>query len=100
MNTAPLTAQEIGERGRALYDRDIRARVEPGNLGKFLVLDVDTGEYEIDADQIAAFDRATARNPSENRYLIRIGFVTAHAIDSRLTMDILDGPPFTLAPVG
>lgn len=86
MNTAPLTAQEIGERGRALYERAIRARVEPGNLGKFLVLDVDTGEYEIDADQIAAFDRAIARNPSGNRYLIRIGSSAAHRLGGHMTI--------------
>lgn len=86
MNIPTLSAQEIGERGRALYDRDIRPHVESGNIGKFLVLDVDTGEYEIDTDQMAAFDRAIARKPNGNRYLIRIGSSTAHRLGGHMTI--------------
>jgi hypothetical protein len=44
-----LTPEEIAARGEAIYDRDIRHKVEGTHDGKFLVLDIETGEYEIDA---------------------------------------------------
>ena len=43
------TGQQIGQRGQALYDQKIRPQVEQAHRGKLLVLDVNTGYYEIDA---------------------------------------------------
>jgi hypothetical protein len=50
------TRDEIVERGQALYDQQIREKVEPQHNGKFLVLDIETGEYEVDADSVAAVE--------------------------------------------
>ena len=47
--------EEIVQRGQALYKQKIRATVdEPENRGKMLVINVETGEYEIDDDVVAA----------------------------------------------
>jgi hypothetical protein len=70
-------SDEIVERGQALYDQQIRKKVEPQHNGKFLVLDVDTGDYEIDADSYAAYERAAARHPDAPFYLLRVGFPAA-----------------------
>ena len=44
-----LTAEEIARRGEEIYERDLRARLETEeNRGKFLVIDIATGAYEID----------------------------------------------------
>jgi hypothetical protein len=77
------TDDEIVRRGEELYDQQIRPQVEPGNKGKFLVLDIETGEYEIDADSRAAFDRADAKRPDPPLYILRIGFPTAVRIGGR-----------------
>jgi hypothetical protein len=71
------SSDEIIEQGQALYDQQIRDKVEPQHNGKFLVLDIETGEYEIDADSVAAIDRATAKHPDPALYLLRVGFPTA-----------------------
>jgi hypothetical protein len=68
---------EIVERGQELYDRQIRPRVEPQQNGKFLVLDIETGAYEVDADSRAAFDRADAKRPGAPLYILRVGYPTA-----------------------
>ena len=34
------------QRARVLYEQQIKAQREPGNLGKVLVINVDTGAYE------------------------------------------------------
>jgi hypothetical protein len=74
---------EIVERGQALYDRQIREKVEPQHNGKFLVLDIETGEFEIDADSVAAVERATAKHPDPALYLLRVGFPTAVKLGGR-----------------
>ena len=71
------SSDEIVERGQALYDQQIRGQVEPRHTGKFLVLDIETGEFEIDADSVAALERATAKHPDPALYLLRVGFPTA-----------------------
>ena len=42
--------EEFARRGDEIYERDLRPHVEAGNEGKFIVIDIDTGAYEIDAD--------------------------------------------------
>lgn len=70
MNTDLL---EIVQRGKAIYEQQIRAEVEAGNRGKVLVINVNTGEYEIDSDHLTASDRAAAKYPGAPLYAMRIG---------------------------
>lgn len=83
MTGTEWTKEEVVRRGQALYEQTIREKVEEPNRGKFLVLDVETGEYEIDADELAALDRAAAKRPDPFLYLIRIGYPAAHRIGGR-----------------
>ncbi len=84
MRRANIQKEEIARRGNEIYESKIRPVVESAHLGKFLVLDVDTAEYEIDSDEIKAFDRAIARHPHGTLYLIRIGQVAAHQLGGNL----------------
>lgn len=83
MDTAKLPADEIARRGQAMYESRIRPHVEQDHFGKFLVLDVDSGEYEIDADHLAASDRAAAKHPDAPLFAIRIGYRAAGRIGAR-----------------
>ena len=74
---------EIGRRGQALYDQTIRAQVEGENRGKFLILDVNTGEYEIDAEDLVASERLLARRADAVLFGVRIGFPTAYRLGGR-----------------
>jgi repressor of nif and glnA expression len=51
-----LTKDEIARRGYEIYERDIRTEVERNHDGRFLVVDVSTGRYEITNDELTAFD--------------------------------------------
>ncbi len=68
------SSSEIAARGKDLYEREIRARVEAGNTGKYLVIDIDSGNYEIDEDKLAASDRAHGKHPDGALYAMRIGY--------------------------
>jgi hypothetical protein len=72
------SSDEIAERGQALYDRDIRDKLDVSARGKFLALDIETGGYEIDADERAALRRAREKHPDAALYLLRIGHPAAY----------------------
>lgn len=73
MSTTFHNADEIGRRGEELYEREIRAKVEAGHRGRFLALDIATGDYEIAGDDMAATNRLLARHPKAIVYGMRIG---------------------------
>ena len=70
------TSEEIATRAKALYEQDIRAKVEANNEGKYLVIDIETGDYEMDKDQFVASMRAVEKNPDGARFAMRIGYRT------------------------
>ena len=70
------TAAQIVQRGQTLYDQQIRPRVEAGNTGKILVIDIETGDYELDIDDMAATHRLQAKHPGAALYATRVGSPT------------------------
>jgi len=65
--------EEFARRGDAMYEGAIRPLVEEGNEGKFVAIDIETGAYEVDVDELAASDRLLARIPDAQVWLKRIG---------------------------
>src|SRR5437870_5737938 len=43
--------EEFARRGDAIYEKDILPNLAAKDLGKFLAIDIDTGEYEIAANE-------------------------------------------------
>ncbi len=74
------TTEEVGRRGQALYDQQIRDKVEAEHAGKFLVVDITTGDFEIDEDDLVASERALAKNPNAVLYGLRIGSPAAYRL--------------------
>ena len=80
MGRATVDPRELARRGQAYYDDHLRATLEPEHKGKFLVLEVKTGDYEMDADEMAAIQRAKANHPESVFYILRVGYRAAHRI--------------------
>ncbi len=74
------TPDEVAQRGEAMYEQQIRARVESAHRGQFVVIDIETGAYELDADDLAATKRALAKRPGAVLYGFRIGSPTAYRL--------------------
>ena len=70
----------IAARGEEIYSRRLRKKVESQHRGKFLTLDIETGAYEIDADEVASSMRLLEKHPEAAIYCLRIGFPAAHRI--------------------
>ena len=75
---------EVGRLGREAFDRHVRPKLLPEDDGKYVAIDVDTGEYEIDADDCEAATRLQERRPGGRLWLERAGRPTAYVIRKRL----------------
>ena len=51
----------------------IRPQVEFSNQGKIVAIDIETGNFEIDAREIAACNRLEARHPDAQIWIVRVG---------------------------
>ena len=69
---------EIAVRGEAIYRERIQQLVEPVKKGSFVVIDVETGDYEVDAGDAAATRRLLGRRPGAVTYGIRVGYRAAY----------------------
>lgn len=87
MLTARDETTDVIEQGELIYERDLRSLLEPSQIGQFVVIDVDTGRYEVDADEREAIRRVRLVNPAGRRYLKRVGFRCAHRIGGHLRPD-------------
>ena len=67
------TKEEFAQRGDDIFERLIRPRLKAEDEGKFVVIDIETGAYEIDTDELAASDRLLASHPNAQTWLRRVG---------------------------
>lgn len=81
--TPRYSKEEFARRGQEMYDHAIRPRVEAGNEGKFVAIDIETGAYEIDTDDYTATERLLARKPDAQIWLLRVGHRAAYRIGLR-----------------
>jgi hypothetical protein len=87
MPNAKYTPEEVTSQGQTIYEQQIRDEIEPRNKGKFLVIDIETGVYEIDDDDLVATKRLLANCPNAVIYGLRIGFPTVYRIDGRFSVN-------------
>jgi len=77
-NGPRYSKDDIYRRAKEQYAK-IKQDVSPGNKGKILAIDIETGEYEIDEDQIQAAERLFARLPDPQVFYFRIGYRAVHS---------------------
>ena len=73
MGTYKNDPDNVGGRGHAIYE-DLRPRLGHVEKGMFVVIDVETGNYEIDKRDAEATWRLMQRNPSAVTWAVRVGY--------------------------
>lgn len=79
--------EEVAQLGNQIYHRDIRDKVMPQHKGKFLVLDIESGDYEMDEDDLSAEEILRARRPDGVFFGLRIGYTSAYTLGGRMMED-------------
>ena len=75
---------EFSRRGQAIFDRIVRPALRPEDDCKFVAIDIESGEYEMDADDHAAVKRLWERLPDPQPFLMRIGEPAAYRLGFRV----------------
>ena len=72
-----LTADDIYTLSKQYYE-EIRAEMEDNHWGRMVVIDVTTGNIEIDADDYTATQRLFERNPNAMTWGEKAGYRAAY----------------------
>ena len=67
--------EEFERRGTELYEGKIRRLVEDGNLGRICCIDIESGEYSVADEPLAAAQLLIDKNPDAQIWGLRIGYV-------------------------
>lgn len=65
--------EEFARRADIIYDRDIAPKVKRSKKIRFVAIDIETGDFEIDPDEMVACDRLLKRQPEAQIFLRRVG---------------------------
>lgn len=74
------TPDELARLGNLVFDQQVRPALQPADDGKFVAIDVGTGDYEIDEDDYTAVARLRSRIPTADIWLMRAGYKAAYRI--------------------
>jgi hypothetical protein len=91
--------EETAARAEALYEQEIRAKLEPENIGKFVVIETQTGDYVVDEHDVTAMKRAAEKHPGGVFHILRVGYRALGRIGAcrgptgghHLFVDVIDG---------
>ena len=72
------TPEELARLGAEVFDRRVQPMIRPDDDGKFVAVDVGTGDFELDDDDYAAVARLRTRSPQAEIWLGRVGAPAAY----------------------
>ena len=76
--------EEFARRGDAIYKKEILPNLTAKDRGKFLAIDIETGEHEISRSEMRAGDKLRACLPEAQVWMIRVGYTTTHSFGGGL----------------
>jgi hypothetical protein len=76
------TDAEIVQRGEAIYSERIQPVTNLEDKGKFVVIDVESGEWAMGENQPALSRALHAKRPEAPLYIMRVGFPYAARLGS------------------
>src|SRR5262245_11620388 len=76
--------EEFARRGSEMYEKDIQPKLKAADMGKFAAIDIESGEFAIDADELRACDKLRKRVADAQIWTVRIGYRTAHRFGGRM----------------
>lgn len=78
MQAILLSSEEVAKRANQLYESTIRQKVETEeNIGKMVIINIETGDYEVDENGIQVAHNLYAKHPYARLFGIRIGYNVA-----------------------
>jgi hypothetical protein len=86
MSDIKIIRNDIAQRGQEIYQQQLRRLIETEvNIGKIVVIDVDTGDYEIADEGLTAGKRLLQRHPDAAMLCLRIGYDAVYSLGGDVT---------------
>jgi hypothetical protein len=76
--------EELARLGAEVIDSRVRPTLRPEDDGKFVAVDVESGDFEIDKDDYTAVTRLRTRRPSADVWLGCIGQAATYKMRGRI----------------
>jgi hypothetical protein len=76
--------ERVASTGRQIYGQLAATKLRPEDDGKFIAIDVNSGAFEVDADDFTATERLLRRQPNARMWLGRVGRKAAYRLGARL----------------
>jgi hypothetical protein len=80
MASERYASDEVARLGNALFKERIKPLVEEGGRGKYVTMDVETGDWEMGDDILTLSESLHARHPAARLFTVRVGYPTASRI--------------------
>jgi hypothetical protein len=81
MQAILLSSEEVAKRAYQVYEGEIRQKVEvEENIGKMVIINVETGDYEVDDTGLQAAKTLQGKSPYARLFGIRIGYNVAASL--------------------
>jgi hypothetical protein len=75
--------EDFAHRGDTAFERSVRPQLTPEDDGRFVAIDIETNEFEIDDEELTACDRLLARLPQAQIWMVRVGSRFVHRFGGR-----------------
>jgi hypothetical protein len=75
--------EEFARRGDAIYEKEILPKLTTKDVGKFLAIDIETGDYEIAAEEMKAGDKLRRRLPESQNWMVRVSYTATRRFGGR-----------------
>jgi hypothetical protein len=69
-----LTTDQVAAKGQKIYDEKLKGILEAENKGKFVVIEVESGDYFVADTVLEALQKAKEKYPNKILHAIRIGY--------------------------
>jgi hypothetical protein len=77
-NKRRYSKSEFARRGDALVQAKVRPNLTPADEDKFVAIDIETGEYELDKNEMKAADRLRKRVADPQIWLVHVNLGYLH----------------------
>ncbi|HKB37967.1 MAG TPA: hypothetical protein VKD72_16085 [Gemmataceae bacterium] len=71
-NKRRYSKEEFARRGDALLESKVRPNLTAADADKFVAIDIETGEYELDSNEMRAADRLRQRLADPQIWLVHV----------------------------
>lgn len=74
----------IVKRGDEIFEKKVKSQLKGRDAMDYVVIDIETGDYEVDTDNLAACQRLRERVPDAQIYARRVGSRILHHFGGRI----------------